>query len=264
MAIQPEIPTTDQFDDLVEERFDLDTPTGVVPVLCFRPASDLRADGAARPAIVIGAEAFGINVFTRNVAATLAHGGYVVSVPDYWRGGGPVDRDGYEQFEEVLGHIDGLDFVRATHDLLAAVEQLRSRPFVDPDRVASWGYCTGATLALLTACLDRRLAASVLFFPSQPMFPEITPQRPVHPMDLLWNVACPLDIVYGDQDPVMQPDRMTDLRRRLEQWGIEHELRVYPGVGHAFSAPRGPLRHDAADRDSWPRVAAALDARLRP
>ena len=264
MAVQSEIPTTDRFDDVVEESVDLITPKGTVPVLCFRPASDLRPDGAARPAIVIGAEAFGINVFTREVAATLAHGGYVVAVPDYWRGAGPQDRDSYTAFDEVLAHIEALDFVQATHDLLATVDHLRGLPFVDPDRVASWGYCTGATLALLTACLDRHLAGSVLFFPSQPMFPELAPQRPVHPMDLLWNVACPLHIVYGDQDPVMPAERLADLRHRLEQWGIEHQIHFFPGAGHAFSAPRGPLRNDAADRASWRDVTAALDALLQP
>jgi hypothetical protein len=59
----------------------------------------------------------------------------------------------------IMGGIDALDFAAGTHDILAV--------------------------------LDRRLAAAVRFFPSQPTFPELTPKRPVQPADLLWNVACP-------------------------------------------------------------------------
>jgi carboxymethylenebutenolidase len=44
---------------------------------------------------------------------------------------------------------------------------------------------------------------------------------------------------------------MPEIDRRLTQWGVEHEMRVYQGAGHAFSAPVPPLRHDAADRASW-------------
>jgi carboxymethylenebutenolidase len=77
----------------------------------------------------------------------------------------------------------------------------------------------------------------------------LTAKRPVQPIDLLWNVACPMQLLYGDQDFLV--DVMPEIDRRLTQWGVEHEMRVYQGAGHAFSAPVPPLRHDAADRASW-------------
>ena len=117
-------------------------------------------------------------------------------------------------------------------------------------RVIVWGYCTGATLALLAASLDRDLAGAVLFFPSQPTFPELTSKRPLQPIDLLWNVNCPMLWIYGDQDDILV-GVMPEVRRRLEDWDIEHEIRVYPGAGHAFSAPAPPLRNEAADVASW-------------
>ena len=54
---------------------------------------------------------------------------------------------------------------------------------------------------------------------------------------------------------------MPEIRRRLEHWQIEHELRVYPGAGHAFSAPVPPLRNDAADVASWADALAFLQRR---
>jgi carboxymethylenebutenolidase len=218
--------------------------------------------GPPRPAIVLSTEAFGINDFTRHVASTLADEGYVVVVPDYYRGHGLADPESYTDFTEVMQFIDELDFVGATHDVMAAIDHARSMPEVDADRVVVWGYCTGSTLAMLAAALDRRLAAAVLFFISQPTFPELTPKRPVQPIDLLWNVACPVLVIYGDEDPIAPPEMIDDLRRRFEQWHIEHQINIYPGAGHAFSAPVPPLRHDAADKASWADAVAFVRERL--
>jgi carboxymethylenebutenolidase len=230
---------------------------GTVPTLVYGPPDE----SGSHPAVVLGAEAFGINEFTRQVASDLASEGYAVVVPDYYRGNGLQDPESYTDFTEVMEFIDNLDFAEATHDIMAAVGYARGLPGVDPRKVAVWGYCTGGTLAMLTASLDRSLAAAVLFFPSQPTFPELTAKRPVQPIDLLWNVACPVMLIYGDQDELF--DLVPDIRRRFEQWHIDHDIRIYEGAGHAFSAPVPPLRHDAADKASWPDAVAFAARYLR-
>jgi carboxymethylenebutenolidase len=216
-----------------------------VPTLLYAPSTE-----GAGPAIVLSPEAFGINEFTRRVASELAGAGYVVVVPDYYRGRGLKNPESYTDFTEVMEFIDNLSFVEGTHDVMAAVEYARSLPEVSADRVAVWGYCTGGTLAMLTTSLDRRLAASVLFFPSQPTFPELTPKRPVQPMDMLWNVSCPVLLIVGDQDTMLM-EMIPEFRRRFEQWDIDAKIKIYPDAGHAFSAPVPPLRSDAADKASW-------------
>ncbi len=217
-----------------------------VPTLVYLPEGS-----TPRPAIVLSPEAFGINDFMRRVASDLATAGYVVVLADYYRGKGLKNPESYTDFTEVMQVIDDLDFVGATHDIIAGIEHARSMPEVDADRIAVWGYCTGGTLALLAACLDRRLAAAILFFPSQPTFPELTAKRPVQPIDLLWNIACPTLVIYGDEDPIGPPELLDDLRCRFEQWHIEHQINVYPGAGHAFSAPVPPMRNHDADVASW-------------
>lgn len=224
-----------------------------VPTLVYSPSS---GGTGPRPAVVLAPEAFGINSFTKKVASDLADAGYVVVVPDYYRGNGLKDPESYTDFTEVMAFIDDLDFAGATHDVLAAIDHARSMAEVDADRVVVWGYCTGGTLAMLASALDRRLAAAVWFFPSQPTFPELTPTRPLQPVDLLWNMACPVLVIYGDQDPIAPPEFLDDLRQRFHRWHVPHEINVYEGAGHAFSAPVPPLRHDASDTASW---ADALD-----
>jgi len=241
-------PTTDEWDDVVSEEIDLAARDGVVPALLYRPA---HPTAARLPGVVIGAEAYGVNDFSRRVAATLAHLGAVVVVPDYYRGDGLADPEAYHDFTEVIARIERLDFTLATLDLVAGVDHLEARGDVDASRVAVWGYCTGGTLAWLAACLCRELAAAVLFFPSQPVFAELGPTRPVHPVNLLWAIACPTLFIYGEEDAVVSPELADDLQRRIEGWQVTAEVRRYPGAGHAFSAPVAPLRHEEADRAAW-------------
>jgi carboxymethylenebutenolidase len=224
----------------------LPSDRGAVPTLVFTPSGE---DEDRRPAIVLSTEAYGINEFTHRVASDLAAEGYVVVVPDYYRGHGLSDPENYSDFTEVMQFIDELDFGQGTHDIMAALEYARTRPDVDPDRVGVWGYCTGGTLAMLAASLDRHLAAAILFFPSQPTFPELTAKRPLEPIDLLWNVACPVLLIIGEDDFLF--DLVPEYRRRFEQWHIEHQINTYKGAGHAFSAPVPPLRNDEADKASW-------------
>lgn len=223
----------------------LDSDGKTLPTLVFTP--DRPGPG---PAIVVSPEAFGINQFTRGVASRLCDAGYVVVVPDYYHGAGLADPENYTDFSEVFEFMEALDFAQGTHDVMAAIDHARAMPEVDAERVGVWGYCTGSTLAMMATSLDRRLAAAVWFFPSQPTFPELTPKRPVHALDLIWNISCPVLLIVGDQDELLVPV-VPEFRKRFEQWGVAHDIRIYPGAGHAFSAPVPPLRNDAADRASW-------------
>jgi carboxymethylenebutenolidase len=203
------------------------------------------------PAVVLGAEAYGINDFIRGVQDRLVQLGYATVVPDYYHGRGPSNPEAYDDFTEVVEHIGRLDFTRGARDLADAVDILRARPDIDSRRVSVWGYCTGGTLAWLAACTCSDLAAAVLFFPSQPRFSDRGPNTPVDPMDLIWQLSCPTLFIYGEEDMVMPPELLEDLRARIDRWGADAEVRRYPGAGHAFSVPWGPMRHAEADRAAW-------------
>lgn len=209
------------------------------------------------PAIVFGMEAMGLNRFGRRTAAEVAALGFVTITPDYYRGAGPSRPDDYDDFTEVIAAIGALDFGRATFDLLAAVDWARAQPAVVPDKVALWGYCTGATLAMLAAALDRKIVATLLFFPSQPFFPELSAKRPVHAWDLAWAIRSPVLVVSGGDDPILPPETIAELDRRLAAADVAHEIRVYQGAGHAFTGDARHMHHAAATADSW-RVATAF------
>jgi carboxymethylenebutenolidase len=250
-------PPSSSYADVSLERISLTGRDGVAfEALTFQP------DGPGPfPAVVIGAEGTGVNRFIQRVGASLAHAGIVTVVIDPYRFDGPPDPEDYTDFDALMAFINKLDFVRAAQDMLTGVEHARALPTVDPERVGVWGYCTGATLALLAACIDQQLAAAVLFYPSQPVFDQLGDLTPAHPMDLLWGIRARTLWLYGDNDVVMPADRMAELRRRLEAWNVAHELAVYPGAGHAFCSEARPLFDQQAADEGWSRaVAFALDA----
>ena len=212
------------------------------------------------PAVVLGAEAYGLNNFIRSVQGRLVELGYAAAVPDYYHGEGPTKPEAYDEFTEVIEHIGRLDFTCGARDLAETIDALRARPDIDARRICVWGYCTGGTLAWLAACLRGDVAAAVLFFPSQPAFSELTPLTPVHPIDLLWQLTCPTLFIYGGEDMVMPPELLADVRDRIQRWGIDAEVRQYAGAGHSFSAPWGAMRHAEADRAAWEDAVSFLQA----
>jgi carboxymethylenebutenolidase len=213
--------------------------------------------------VVLGVEAMGPNAFSAQVAHRLAERGHTVVVPDYLRGTGPEDPDDYEHLAPVRRAIAELNFVDAALDVLDAVATARTLSGVDPERVAVWGYCTGGTLALLAACLDRRLGAAVCFYPSQLTFDVLDERRPVNPMDLIWALASPTVVFYGDQDRQLA-GRRTELERRLRAARADARLVVYPGADHVFAGPM-PRRYRAdCDADSWTIATDLLDRVLAP
>jgi carboxymethylenebutenolidase len=239
-------PDSEIYDDVVTESFALPVRGGTTPTFLARPAAP-----GPHPGVVIGAEGTGPNSFIRRVAATLAHLGHVAIVADYYRGTGPADPEDYSDIDDMVAHIDALDFRQAIQDELAAMDHLAARDDVDATRIASWGYCTGATMAMFLPCLRHDLAAAVCFFPSQPWFETIDARHPVHAMDLLWNVPCPIAFMIGDLDVVLPPDRLSELRQRLDQWGVAGTVFTYPGAEHAFCAEEATFYNAEAAAQSW-------------
>ena len=169
-------PDTDAYDD-VESRDDRRSRRGDGATHAGRvrpPAGD-----GPFPAVVIGAEGTGPNTYIRHLAATLSHLGFVAIVPDYYRGSGPPDTRRLRRLRDadVVHRRARLHGGRCTTSATRSTTCARSRTSTRRAS-ASWGYCTGGTLALFVACLRHDLAASVVFFPSQPTFDAHDAKQP--------------------------------------------------------------------------------------
>ena len=251
------LPDRDDNPGVIVERVQLAGVDGPVTTLVHRPDRP-----GPHPAIALGAEATGVNEFLRRVAATLASRGFVTALPDYFRGGGPRNPDNYDDFDDILPHLDALDFTRATRDVILAADMLVHRPDVDPARLGVWGYCTGATLALLAAELRSDVAAAVLFYPSQPFFEQADDRHPPSPLDLLWALRAKTLWIYGTEDVVYPAPVQEDLRRRIRQWQVDVDVRVYEGAPHAFCAPGASFYDEGAARQGWQEALQFVEEHL--
>ena len=103
-----------------------------------------KPDGPGpHPAVVMLHEWWGLNQEITLLADALAAEGYVVFVPDAYRGRVT------SQIPRALYLRLGTPEDQVTSDLDAALAYLLSRPDVDPERVASLGFCFGGGHSLL-------------------------------------------------------------------------------------------------------------------
>lgn len=120
--------------------------SGSIPAYVVKPA------GAARGAIIVIQEVFGINPGIRKKTEDWAARGYLAVAPDvFWRQqpGVDLDPDVPEQFQQAIGFMMKHDFDRGLEDLRAVIAWIRRTQGVA--RVGLVGYCMGGRIAYQVA-----------------------------------------------------------------------------------------------------------------
>jgi carboxymethylenebutenolidase len=206
------------------------------------------------PGVVVIMDALGLSDDIRLQADRLAAAGYLAFAPDLYSGRGircvvatlAASRSGSG---EAYTHIE------------AARHWLGDRDDCT-GQIGIIGFCMGGGFAVLSAPRYDFAAASV-------NYGEV-------PTDAASRLAgsCPVVASFGKRDPEL-PGRARRLEEALSALGVEHDIKEYPGVGHAFMnrINVGPLLnplmrfvrmnydHPSAE-DSWRRILTFFDAHL--
>src|SRR2546427_833027 len=141
--------------------------------------------------------------------------------------------------ERLLG---GLPRERFAKDLVAAVNHLKTLPYVKADRIGCVGFCFGGGLSLRLAC-DVGVEACVVFYGENPS-----------PIERVRDIAGPVLGLYGAEDTRLNAD-LDKLVKAMAEYKKDFEMRIYPGAPHAFFNDRNPTTYrEAAARDAWDRV----------
>jgi len=90
------------------------------------------------------------------------------------------------------------------------------------------------------ACTDDRLKAIAPFYAANP-----------RPIDAVKR-SCPVVGSYPEKDFSASAGRALD--EALGKYGIDHDIKIYPGARHSFFNDRGRAYDKAAADDSWARV----------
>ena len=72
---------------------------------------------------------------------------------------------------------------------------------------------------------------------------------------------------YGDGS-CSSTDKELDTIAEVRSWwrvdlGVENDIQVYPGVGHAFANPSGSNYAEEETRDAWARTVTFLNENLK-
>ncbi len=208
-----------------------------------------RPKAAGRnPGVIVIHENRGLTEHIQDVARRFGKEGFAALAPDLLsRAGGTASFAAAADATKAIGKLtqEGVD-----RDLRSNFDYLRGLDFVRGDRVGVVGFCWGGANTLRMPTQVRELAAAVPFYGRNP-----------NPLDLVERIACPLLIIYGEDDPFIMPG-VPALEAALKKYGKTYEIKIYPAAKHAFHNDTGDRYNAEAARDAWARTVAFFKRHL--
>jgi carboxymethylenebutenolidase len=187
------------------------------------------------PAVLVCHENRGLTPHIQDVARRFAKAGYSALALDLLsREGGTasLDRDA------VPGALTQAGAPRHVADFKAAFEYLNSQDYVDAGRIAMTGYCFGGGITWQAATELTGLKATSAFYGPAPELEKVPTIKPA------------VFGVYAEQDERIT-GAMPAFRDALDATDVRHELKVYPGVDHAFHNDTGDRYNEAQATAAW-------------
>lgn len=149
--------------------------------------------------------------------------------------------------ELIYGQMTREKFV---HDVNAALNYLKGLDEVNPERVASIGFCMGGGLSLSLAC-RAKLAAAVVFYGENPS-----------PISLIENLSCPVLGIYAGDDARINAG-LPALVEAMVKYGKAFGLNLYPGAPHAFFNDTRDTYREGPAKDAWSKTLNFLEKHLK-
>ncbi len=239
-------------DGVTTRTVSLETADG--PMECF----EARPAEAARRAIVVVQEAFGVNGYIKRVTERFSGAGFDAVAPSFFHraGGGTAP---YDDFSQVLPLYEGLTDDGILMDLDAAIAHLRSLGH-PPEAIGVVGFCFGGRISFLAAS-RRKLGAAVGFYGGGivkakfPQFPALVDESP--------NLATPWLGLFGDQDGGIPVEEVEALRTALAAAPVPTEIVRYEDAEHGFFCDERASFNPSASEDAWPRALDWFDRHLK-
>ena len=193
----------------------------------FASGSDQISGYLARPAeartglkgVLICHENAGMTPHFPDVARRFAKAGYAALAIDLLsREGGTANL----QRDQVSGMLTQAGIARHVADFEAGRKFLGTQQGVDGARIGITGYCFGGGVSWAAATQLPELKAAIPYYGPAPDLAAVP------------NIKAAVLGVYAETDTRINAG-IDGLRSALEAAKIRHELKIYPGVGHAFN-----------------------------
>lgn len=213
---------------------------------------------ARAPGIVLVQEVFGLDPHIQSMTERLAAEGFVVLAPDlYSREGGapgprptPEDPSPIWTMDEVRAAVASLPDRRVLGDLEGGLAHLASDPGVHARQLGAMGFCMGGNYAYMLGCTSRRTSAVIDFY-GRFVYRELSPQKPIQPLELALNLSCPILAIFGEADPSIPAEDVERFRKTMDQFARDATIVTIPGVGHGFLNDRRKSYEREAAEKAW-------------
>lgn len=197
------------------------------------PAYVARPQGAAKAAIIVVPEIFGVNAGIRNKCDQWASLGYLaVALDIFWRfaPGVELNPDVEAQMQEAFGYFGQFDADLGVQDIEALIHWIRREQGIG--NVGLVGYCLGGRLAYMAAARTD-ISASVGYYGV--MIDQM--------LDESHAIANPVMLHIAGNDHFVGPDAQKAIHDGLGA-NAKVTLHDYPGLDHGFAADSGNRRHE--------------------
>jgi carboxymethylenebutenolidase len=214
--------------------------------------NDKNSDGSNNntfPAVIMIHENKGLNDNIKNMANLLAKEGYVVLGVDLFNGEVTTNQTRASELSQSIR--DNPDI--AITNLKSAVKYLSSLPNVNPEKIASIGWCFGGqqSLQLALNSEDHPLAATIIYY-----------GRLITEPETLSKIKWPVLGIFGDEDQSIPVTNVKQFEESLTQNGIINKIYIYKGVGHAFANPSGDNYAPNETKSAWQKTLSFLSKYL--
>lgn len=214
------------------------------------------------PALVVIHHMPGWDEWYRECTRKFAHHGYLALSPNLYF------RDGHGAPDDVAAKVraaGGVPDDQVVGDVAGAMRWLRALPNCS-GKVGVFGTCSGGRHAYLAACRAPGFDALVNCWGGGIVMPtsDLTPKRPVAPVDYTADLPCPVLGLFGEEDQRPTPADVAFLEEALRRHGKAFEHHMYPKAGHGFFYYDRPAYRQEQAVDGWKKILAFLDANLRP
>jgi carboxymethylenebutenolidase len=200
------------------------------------------------PGVVMIHEWWGLNDNIKDMADLLAQEGYIVLAVDLYDG---EVANSSERAGRLAGAVRS-EQARAITNMRAAASYLKQLQSVQPKKVASLGWCFGGGESLELALSGEELGATIIYYGSL-----------VNSSSVLSAVTWPVLGIFGGLDSSIPASSVEAFKSALDEAGVENQIIIYPGVGHAFANPSGARYAPAETRDAWDKTIMFLDYALK-
>jgi carboxymethylenebutenolidase len=198
------------------------------------------------PGLIVVHEWWGLNDGVRAMADRLAAEGYIVLAVDLF-GGKTADFPPAAR-ELMLAVLQRPQL--AEENLSQAYEFIRDTG--GAPRIGSLGWCFGGAWALNTALLfPDELDAAVIYYGQVPA-----------DEDQLAPLNVPILGLFAENDRGIPVQSVRAFEQVLDKLGKDHEIEIYPAVGHAFANPSGTSYNAEVASQAWDRTIEFLREHL--